>query len=151
MKRTPLNRKPWSDGAYSSLRPQSPNQAARQRRLAETKSELIELRGDWCEAWPLLEDRVMRSPDDFVALAALMICQQRALELHHVIPRSLCGTDSPDNLMLLCSACHALTEIRPGLCREIGLIQSIHVDVLHEMYERPTFYDQDNTEMRSWS
>ena len=33
------------------------------------------------------------------------------LEIHHIIPRRLDGTDSIDNLTLLCKSCHSLVEI----------------------------------------
>jgi 5-methylcytosine-specific restriction endonuclease McrA len=41
------------------------------------------------------------------------------LEIHHMIPRARGGTNTPDNLTTLCSACHALVHQRKGRVREI--------------------------------
>ena len=34
----------------------------------------------------------------------------RHLQIHHVIPRSQGGSDFPENLICLCSSCHALAH-----------------------------------------
>ena len=34
----------------------------------------------------------------------------RFLQIHHVVPRGQGGTDSPHNLICLCSDCHALAH-----------------------------------------
>jgi 5-methylcytosine-specific restriction endonuclease McrA len=40
------------------------------------------------------------------------------LEIHHIIPRARGGTNAPDNLTTLCSACHALAHRQVGAVRE---------------------------------
>lgn len=44
----------------------------------------------------------------------------RELELHHVIPVVCGGSDSPENLILVCKKCHALLTPKSELTR-IGL------------------------------
>lgn len=43
--------------------------------------------------------------------------QEGILECHHIIPRSKRGPDKPDNLILLCSSCHAKTHKKNKLDR----------------------------------
>jgi 5-methylcytosine-specific restriction endonuclease McrA len=40
------------------------------------------------------------------------------LEIHHIIPRARGGTNAPENLTTLCSACHALVHQRSSQVRE---------------------------------
>jgi hypothetical protein len=42
----------------------------------------------------------------------------RFLEIHHIVPRSRGGTHHPDNLITLCSSCHAQVHRGKGLVRE---------------------------------
>ncbi len=42
------------------------------------------------------------------------------LEIHHIIPRTLGGSNAPDNLTTLCSACHALAHRQVGVVREVA-------------------------------
>ncbi len=42
------------------------------------------------------------------------------LEIHHKVPRAGGGTNDPDNLTTLCSACHALMHSRGSMAKETG-------------------------------
>jgi 5-methylcytosine-specific restriction endonuclease McrA len=42
------------------------------------------------------------------------------LEIHHIIPRTRGGTNDPENLTTLCSACHALVHSGSSLAKEAG-------------------------------
>lgn len=44
----------------------------------------------------------------------------RNLEIHHIIPRSLGGTNEIDNLIVICNVCHARLTPR-GLLTKLGL------------------------------
>jgi 5-methylcytosine-specific restriction endonuclease McrA len=42
------------------------------------------------------------------------------LEIHHIIPRTRGGTNDPENLTTLCSACHVLVHRQVGAVGEAG-------------------------------
>jgi len=44
----------------------------------------------------------------------------RFLEVHHVEPRSRGGTNAPENLTTLCSACHRMRHERAPMVNEYG-------------------------------
>ena len=71
----------------------------------------------------------------------------KTLEAHHIIPRSIGGPDSEDNIICICSACHA--KLTPkSLLTKIGLRNSSpryffykHFNELAENHEIPCFED----------
>ena len=60
--------------------------------MAYNREKIIEERGRKCEkcGWGLVPE---------------------VLEIHHKLPRQFGGTDSPDNLIVLCPNCHAITHL----------------------------------------
>jgi 5-methylcytosine-specific restriction endonuclease McrA len=44
----------------------------------------------------------------------------RFLEVHHRVPRVKGGTNRPENLLTLCSACHRLAHEKPGVLAASG-------------------------------
>ena len=48
----------------------------------------------------------------------------RFLEIHHIIPRSAGGTNDPENLITLCTACHELWHVRDRRNRE-GIVLEV--------------------------
>ena len=61
----------------------------------------------------------------------------RFLQIHHVVPRGQGGTDSPHNLITLCSDCHALahgTNLRDLVDVDQETIQHAIVEYLADYY-----------------
>lgn len=103
-----LRQRPWKPGASSTLAPVSHKQARRARALAEIKADLIAKRGPWCEACKRLAD--YRGRDTTVAVFASDGCSGYAEDLHHMLPRSLGGSDDETNLLLIGRIHHEWAE-----------------------------------------
>lgn len=61
----------------------------------------------------------------------------RYLQIHHVVPRGQGGTDSPHNLITLCSDCHALahgTNLRDWVDVDQEAIQQAIIEYLADYY-----------------
>src|ERR1017187_7412382 len=50
--------------------------------------------------------QVVLARDNYRCISCGEICQRGEADIHHVIPRSLGGTDEPSNLVTLCDGCH---------------------------------------------
>ena len=61
----------------------------------------------------------------------------RFLQIHHVVPRGQGGTNSPHNLITLCSDCHALahgTQLRDYVDMDQETIEHLAVEYLADYY-----------------
>lgn len=67
----------------------------------------------------------------------------RGLQIHHVMPRSQCGTNSPHNLITLCWRCHAIIHgTRLPECPDYMTAVELHeacIEYLADMYA-PDWY-----------
>lgn len=67
----------------------------------------------------------------------------RCLEIHHIVPRSLGGTNDPENLILNCDGCH--TAHHRGLITIKGTASELVVSRRHEVsYDQEAWNDESN-------
>lgn len=102
-RRTPL-RRAANALARTPLAKRSTKQARRERLLAEASREAQNRANGLCEArW---------TPN----------CRVRGSQAHHVRRRSQGGSDSPSNLLWVCSPCHDAIHEHPQHARDRGFL-----------------------------
>lgn len=55
--------------------------------------------------------------------AALQGCRGSSTDVHHVVQRSVGGTDAKSNLKALCRRCHSFVHDEIGLAHRLGLLR----------------------------
>ncbi|MBK9181447.1 MAG: HNH endonuclease [Acidimicrobiales bacterium] len=58
------------------------------------------------------------------ARIARAACTGRADHVHHVLPRSAGGGDTPEGLLAVCRRCHDWIHAHPAWARQVGLLRS---------------------------
>ena len=105
----------------SPLRRISPRQVLREFHLAELKRELIEERGEFCEAPNSILWSYRTGRYEIATLSPR--CGWRADDAHHIVQRSLGGSDAKDNLLLLCRMHNTWVHQNIITATEMGLLK----------------------------
>jgi len=105
------------------LKQQSAKRTAENEVRREMLEELVRVRGDGCEAGERVFVLLADQPGERGGYEG---CALTACDGHEKHPRSQGGSPTdPDNVLLVCRACHDWTHAHPNAARSLGLLRSV--------------------------